>query len=194
MAIRTRSREVQDYLKKIDGEISITKLVERLEKDGIMSHAIAWKAIYEAVNSGLIIKRDKERGKIKMVYLTAHAKYEELEKSYFDKMEKLLKQFNESFDLFKKMYSGLTLDEKAYGMEGYFQFHVHFHMVVNSLYQKFEKTKQWSTLLHEVRSRHDSLNQLMSSGSEKEHAMISTHIMEGRLMYLDETIKKLMSF
>ena len=126
MVTRNRPREVQDYLKKIDGEISITKLVEILEKDGIMSHAIAWKAIYEAVNSGMIIKRDKERGKIKMVYLTAHANYEELEKSYFDKMEKLLKQFDESFDLFKKMYSGLIVDEKAYGMEGFFQFHVHF--------------------------------------------------------------------
>jgi len=184
------ARQIRDYMKEnIHGEINTNKLVARLEKDHVMSHGKAYPAIRLAVDLGLVKKRIKNRGKIEMKYLTVDGNYEEEENSRLDKMKKLLIQFDESFDSFKKMYPGLPLDEKAYAMEGFFQFHVHFHMVVNTYCQKYEKTSKWSTLLHQVRSRHESLSQLTSSGTKKEHAMISTHIMEGKLFYLYDTIK-----
>jgi len=184
------ARQIRDYMKEnIHGEINTNKLVQRLEKDDVMSHGKAYPAIRLAVDLGLVKEQIKYRGKIEMKYLTTDEKYEEEENSRLDKMEKLLIQFDESFDSFKKMYPGLPLDEKAYAMEGFFQFHVHFHMVVSTYHQKYEKTSKWSKLLHDVRSRHEPLSRLVSSGSKKEHAMISNHIVEGRLFYLYDSIK-----
>ena len=93
------ARQIRDYMKEnIHGEINTNKLVQRLEKDDVMSHGKAYPAIRLAVDLGLIKEQIKYRGKIEMKYLTTDEKYEEEENSRLDKMEKLLKQFDENFE------------------------------------------------------------------------------------------------
>ena len=69
--------------------------------------------------------------------------------------------------------------------------HLHFHVVVEALWRNFGKTNKWSSLLKEIRNRSVTLNELMTSGSKKEHGEIAGRIIEGKMWFLNESIKEL---
>ena len=106
-------------------------------------------------------------------------------------MEKLLKQFDLRFSFFNNKFSSLSIEEKANGLELFFLFVLHFHVTVEALWVNFGKTRKWKTLLNEVRARTAPLNNLMTSGSKKEHGEIGRHIIEGKFWYLGEAINQL---
>jgi len=190
MVHERRIKQVVEILKN-EGRLQRNQLVKRLVKEGSMAPQTANDAIKEAVNLRQIIREEAMKGKVPIVFYTVYADIAENEKFHLDEMEKLLKQFDLRFSFFNQKFSNLSIQEKAVGIELFFQFTLHFHVTVEALWVNFGKTRKWSTLLNEVRMRNASINNLMTSGSKKEHGEIARHIIERKFWYFSEAINLL---
>lgn len=173
------------------GRVQKNQLIRLIEKEGLMSHQTASNAIDEAVRTYRIIREEAYKGKQKIVFFTVHADISENEKYHLDEMEKLLEQFDLRFSFFKDKFASLSIIDKAKGIDRFFLFLLHYHVTVEALWRNFGKTRKWSTLLNELRSRQISMNELMSSGSNLEHGKIGRYVTERKFLYLNEAIELL---
>jgi len=187
---KERIRQVVEILKN-EGRLQSNQLVNRIVDAGLMAKDTARKTIAEGVQSRQIFKEEAMKGKLKIVFYTIYPDIAENEKFQLDQMEKLLKQFDLRFAFFKKNYSKLSMEEKAAGIEAFFLFVLHFLVTVEALWGNFGKTRKWSTLLNEIRARNAPINNLMISGSKREHGEIARHIIEGKFSFLGEAINQL---
>jgi len=185
-----RVEQIVELLKNT-GRVQKNQLIRLIEKEGLMSHQTASNAINEAVRTHRIIREEKLKGNQKIVFFTVHADISENENYNLNEMEKLLKEFDLRFTFFKDKFASLSIIEKAKGIDRFFLFLLHYHVTIESLWGNFGKTRKWSTLLNEIRSRQTSMNNLMSSGSNLEHGKIARYVIERKYLYLNEAIELL---
>jgi len=190
MVSREKIKQVVEILKNTN-RLQKNQLVRRIVDEGLMSHQTANDAINEAVNAHQIIREEAMKGNVKIVFFTVYSDIAENEKEHLTSLQKWLEQFDIRFNFFKKNYSKLSIEEKAAGLEAFGLMHLHFHVVVEALWRNFGRTNKWSSLLKEIRNRSVPLNELMTSGSKKEHGEIAGRIIEGKMWFLNESIKQL---
>jgi len=188
--VTKKVEQIVDLLGNV-GRVQHNKLIEMIEKAGLMSHMTAIKVIKEAVATHRIIREEAKRGNLKIVTYTVHADISENEKDLLDQMEKLLEQFDLRFEFFKDKFSNLSITEKMKGIDRFFLFLHHYYVTIDSLWSLFGKTRKWSTLLNEIKSRHVSMNKLMASGSNLEYGKIGRYVSERKFLYLNEAIELL---
>ena len=156
-----------------------------------MSHQTASNTIDEGVRTHRIIRKEAYKGKLKIVFFTVHADISEDEKYHLDEMEKLLQQFDLRFSFFKDKFPSLSITDKMKGIDRFFLFLQHYYVTIDALWGLFGKTRKWSTLLDEIRSRQTSMNKLMGSGSNLEYGKIGRYVTERKFLYLNEAIELL---
>ena len=182
--------QIVEFLKKT-GRVQRNQLIREIEKKGLMSHQTASNAIDEAVKTHRIIREEAYKGKIKIVFFTVHADISDNEKYHLDQLEELLKYYDDRFSFFKDKFPSLSIIDKAKGVDRFFLFLFHFQVTTEALYLNFGKTRKWSTLLNEIRSRHMSMNKLMNSGSNLERGKIMRYVIERKFLYLNEAMELL---
>ena len=173
------------------GRIQKNQLIRMIEKKGLMSHQTASNAIDEGVRTHRIIRAEAVKGQQKIVFFTVHADISEDEKYHLDEMEKLLEQFDFRFEFFKDKFPSLSITDKMKGIDRFFLFLQHYYVTIDALWGLFGKTRKWSTLLDEIRSRQTSMNKLMGSGSNLEYGKIGRYVTERKFLYLNEAIELL---
>lgn len=178
-------------LLKNTGRLQKNQLIRLIEKEGLMSHQTASNAIDEAVRTHRIIREESFKGKQKIVFFTVHADISENEKYLLDEMEKLLEQYDTRFSFFKDKFASFSIIDKAKGVDRFFLFLFHYYVTVEALWINFGKTRKWSTLLNEIKSRQTSMNKLMISGSNLERGKIGRYVTERKFLYLNEAIELL---
>ena len=189
--VTKRVDQIVDLLKNT-GRMQNNQLIRLIVKKGLMSHQTASNAIDEAVKTHRIIKEEAYKGKQRIVFLTVHAGISENEKYHLDQLEQLLKDYDDRFNFLKDKFPSLSNIDKAKGVDRFFLFLFHFQLTTEALYLNFGKTRKWSTLLNEIRSRHMSMNKLMNSVSNLEQlAKIVTYVMERKFLYLNEAMELL---
>jgi len=178
-------------LLKNTGRVQSNQLIRMIEKNGIASHMTAIKAIKEAVKTHRIIREEDKKGNLKIIFYTVHADIKENEKDLLDQMEKLLEQFDIRFSFFKDKFSNLSIIEKAKGVDRFYLFLQHYYVTIDALWGNFGKTRKWSTLLNEIKSRQTSMNKLLISCSNLEHGKIGNYVTERKFLYLEEALELL---
>jgi len=173
------------------GRVQKNQLIRLIEKKGLMSHQTASNTIDEGVRTHRIIRKEAYKGKLKIVFFTVHADISEDEKYHLDEMEKLLEQFDLRFSFFKDKFPSLSITDKMKGIDRFFLFLQHYYVTIDALWGLFGKTRKWSTLLDEIRSRQTSMNKLMGSGSNLEYGKIGRYVTERKFLYLNEAIELL---
>jgi len=174
---------------KNTGKVQENKLLRRIKKNDLMAPVTAMKAIDEAVRTGEIIKEVRFRKKQRIVFFTVHADISENEKDIFDDLEKLLKEYDTRFSFYKDKFPSSSTIDKAKGYDRFSLFLLHFHVTVEALWGNFGKTREWSNLMSEIRSKEASLNKLISSSSDLEHGKIGRYVTERKFLYLEEAIE-----
>jgi hypothetical protein len=188
--VTERVEQIVELLKNT-GRVQKNQLIRLIEKKGLMSHQTANNAIDEAVRTHRIIREEKFKGKQKIVFFTVHADISENENYHLEELEKLLKEFDARFIFFKEKYESLSIMEKAKGFDRFWLLLLHFHVTVEALWRNFGKTKMWTDLMNEIRSRTTLMNKLMSSGSNLERGRIARYVIERKFLYLNEAIELL---
>jgi len=188
--VTERVEQIVELLKNT-GRVQKNQLIRLIEKDGLMSHQTASNAIDEAVKTHRIIREEKLKGKQKIVFFTVHADISENENYHLEQLEKLLKEFDLRFAFFKDKFSSLSIIEKSKGIDRFALFLLHYQVTIEALWINFGKTRKWSTLLNEIRSRKISMNKLMTSGSNLERGKIGRYVIERKFLYLNEAIELL---
>jgi predicted transcriptional regulator len=174
---------------KNEGMLQSNHLVNRIVDDGIMARQTAYDTIDEAVKAGKIIRKEEMKGKQKVVFYSVHTNINETEKFFLDEMEKLLSQFDQKFCFFKNELPTLSIKEKAYSFELFSLFLSHLTTTVRQLWINFGKTRKWSIIKNGVQDSHAQMDKLLNLESKKEQGVIGWHIIEGRIWYLNDTIK-----
>ncbi len=185
-----RVEQIVELLKNT-GRVQKNQLIRLIEKEGLMSHQTASNAIDEAVRTHRIIREEKYKGKLKIVFFTVHADISENEKYHLEQLEELLKEYDARFDFFKNKFTSLSIMEKAKGIDRFALFLLHYQVTIEALWINFGKTRKWSTLLDEIRSRKISMNKLKISGSNLESGKIGRYFIERKFLYLNEAIERL---
>jgi len=156
-----------------------------------MSHQTASNAIDEAVKTHRIIREEAFKGKIKIAFFTVHSDIGENEKYHLDQLEDLLKGYDSRFSFFEDKFANFSIIEKAKAIDRFLLFLFDYQVTVEALWINFGKTRKWSTLLNEIRSRKISMNKLMTSGSNLERGRIGRYVIERKFLYLNEAIELL---
>jgi len=185
--VTKRVEQIVDLLGNV-GRVQHNKLIKMIEKERLMSHMTAIKAIKEAVAANRIIREEAYKGNQKIVSYTVHADISENEKDLLDNMEKLLEQFDSRFKFFEDKFSSLSITEKMKGIDRFFLFLQHYYVTIDALWGNFGKTRKWSTLLDEIKSRQVSTNKLMASCSNLEYGKIGRYVTERKSLYLEEAL------
>ena len=188
--VTKRVDQIVELLKNT-GRLQKNQLIRLIEKDGLMSHQTANNAIDEAVKTHRIIREEAYKGKQKIVFFTVHADISENEKYHLDQLEELLEGYDVRFNDFKYKFTNLSIMDKAKGIDRFALFLLHYQVTIEALWINFGKTRKWSTLLDEIRSRKISMNKLMSSGSNLERGRIGRYVIERKFLYLNEAIELL---
>jgi len=173
------------------GRVQKNQLIRLIVKEGLMSHQTASNAIDEGVKTHRIIREEAIKGKQKIAFFTVHSDIREDEQYHLDQMEKLLEQFDLRFDFFTKKFPSLSITEKMKGMDRFEYFLLHYHTTIEALWRNFGKTRKWTTLLNEIRSRVKPMNKLLTSGSNLEIGKINRYVIERKFLYLNEGIERL---
>ena len=168
-------------------------LINHPEVKKKMSHETASKAIHEGVMHNKIIREEEiaSSGKQKKVFLTVYPDIAKDQKRVLMENEKWLKSFDARFFFFKNKFSSLPIEEKAVGINLFFQLLLHFEVTIQALWANFGKTRKWQTMLDEVTARNGSINNLMKSRSNKERGMIGWALIEGRFFYLGQMMEQM---
>jgi len=161
-----------------------SQLVSRLMDEGPMARETAFKIIKEGIRERKIIRGEAKIGQA--VSYRVYPNIIEDEKFYLNQMGKFLKDFDDRFSIFEDKFSSLSIDNKSQGVQGIYLFLVHFSLTVRSLWEGYEMKREWKTLINEVNSRKVSFDKLVKSRPKKEQSIISQHVLEGKLLYLDE--------
>jgi len=185
-----RVEQIVELLKNT-GRVQKNQLIRLIEKKGLMSHQTASNAIDDAVKTHRIIREEKLKGKQKIVFFTVHADISENENYHLEQLEELLKGFDVRFSFFEDKFASLSIMEKAKGIDRFALFLLHYQVTIEALWINFGKTRKWSTLLDEIRSRKISMNKLMTSGSNLERGKIGRYVIERKFLYLQEAIELL---
>ena len=185
--VTKRVEQIVDLLGNV-GRVQHNKLIKMIEKERLMSPMTAIKAIKEAVATNRIIREEAYKGNQKIVSYTVHADISENEKDLLDNMEKLLEQFDLRFKFFEDKFSSLSITEKMKGIDRFFLFLHHYYVTIDALWSLFGKTRKWSTLLDEIKSRQVSTNKLMASCSNLEYGKIGRYVTERKILYLEEAL------
>ncbi len=178
-------------LLKNTGRLQKNQLIRLIEKEGLMSHQTASNAIDEGVKTHRIIREEKYKGKQKIVFFTVHADISENENYHLDQLEMLLEGYDVRFNFFKDKFANFSIIEKAKGIDRFALFLLHYQVTIEALWINFGKTRKWSTLLDEIRSRKISMNKLKISGSNLESGKIGRYFIERKFLYLNEAIELL---
>jgi len=173
------------------GRLQKNQLIRLIEKEGLMSHQTASNTIDEGVRTHRIIREEAYKGKQKIAFFTVHSDIREGEQYHLDQMEKLLEQFDLRFEFFKEKFTSLSITEKMKGIDRFAYFLLHYHVTIEALWRNFGKTRKWTTLLNEIRSREIPMNKLMTSGSNLERGKIGRYVIERKFVYLEEAIELL---
>jgi len=188
--VTKRVDQIVELLKNT-GRVQKNQLIRLIEKEGLMSHQTASNAIDEAVRTHRIIREESFKGKQKIVFFTVHADIGENEKYHLEQLVELLNGYDVRFSDFKNKFANLSIIDKAKGIDRFALFLHHYQVTVEALWINFGKTKKWSTLLDEIRSRKISMNKLMISGSNLERGKIGRYVIERKFLYLNEAIELL---
>jgi len=162
------------------------ELVRRLMKKGPMARQTAINIIKEGERKRKIFREDTMIGNQEAVFYTVFPDIDKNEKLMMEQMEKLLKGFDEGFSAFEDKFSSLSIEDKSEGVEGIVLFLTHFSQTAGKLWIAHQKKREWKTLLNEANSRKASLEKLVKLRPKKEQSIISRHVLEGSLLYLDE--------
>ena len=184
------NRRLNKALKILKNENSLrclrsNELIRRLmDKEEPMARQTAINTINEGVRNRKIFKDDSKKDK-QVVYYTLYPDITD-EKFLLIQTEKHLKNFDDEFSIFEDKFSRLSIKEKSECVEGFGLFLTQLNLAVISLRNAFEKKRRWKDLQNEVISRMNSLTKLVKSSKKKEQYLIGRHVLEGRLLYLDQ--------
>ncbi len=185
---RERIKKITEILENVP-MIQSNKLVKQIVDDGIMARGTAYDVIDEAVKAGKIVQIKEPKGKTTAIYYSVYKNINEKDAFYSDEMYNLLNQFDQKFCHFKDELPTLTIEEKAYGFELISLFINHLTITARDLSLNFPKIVKWSRVNNEVNNRVIQIAKLRKSLPKKEHGIIGNHIHEGRMWYLNDTIK-----
>ncbi len=188
MNVRERIKKIEKILEN-EAVIQSNKLVNQIVEKGIMARQTAYDTIKEAVKAGKIVQIEEPREKTTAIFYSIYKNINEKDAFYSDEMYKLLSQFDQTFCHFKDELSTLSIEEKSYGFELISLFINHLNITVRDLSLNLPKIKKWSRINSEVNDRFVQISKLRKSLSKKEQGVIGNHIVEGRMWYLNETIK-----
>ena len=188
MSVRGRIKKIEKILEN-EGMIQSNKLVNQIVDAGIMARQTAYDAINEAVKAGKIVRIEEPKGKTTAIFYSIYKNINEKSVFYLDEIDKLLSQFDQKFCNFKDELPTLSIEEKAYGFELISLFINHLNIIARDLSLNFPKKTKWSRINREINNRTIQIAKLRKSLSKKEQGIIGNHIVEGRMWYLNDTIK-----
>lgn len=134
-------------------------------------------------------KRKKKMGEL-MAFYTVHFDIEENEKEIFKNMENQLKEFKNRFNFFKAAFPRLNKEEKAAGIESFMFLHLFIYSSIHSLWNNFEQTNEWKTLLYKANSRRSPIYELMRTCPLEEILYIARRLIEGKNELIDDVFNQ----
>lgn len=186
--LKDRIEEIEAILKDV-GMMQSNKLVNQIVNSGIMARQTAYDTIEEAVNAGRILKISEPREKTTAIFYSVYKNINEKNVFYLDEINKLLNQFDQKFSYFKDKLPTLSIEEIAYGFELISLFINHLDITARDLSLNFPMMKKWAMINKQINNRLIQISKLRKSLSKKDQNLIGNHIVEGRMWYLNDTIK-----
>ena len=174
-----------EILKK-EGTLRSSALVRRLMAEGPMARDTAFKIIKEGVRTRKIIEEKTTKGNAIAHYYTIYSEIAKNEKLLLEQIEKFLNDFDSRYSIFEEKFSSLSIKQKTEGVERYSLFLTFLNLSTRSLWEGYQKKRAWKTLVDELNSRKISFNKLVKSCPKKEQIIITNHVLEGKLLYLDD--------
>lgn len=188
MVARERIKQIVGIL-KTDGRMQRSKLIKRLEEEGIMSHQTASNTIDEAVKLHKIFRQEDFKGKQKIVWLDINQDIRKWEEQLFAFLEVLIKKYDEKFSIFKNKFSSLSLEEKADGVDAYTYCYRNLIVIVEELVEMFHKTSSWSNMLSDLTSMQKGFIHLASTVKKEEATYISGYLLTEHIADLEDASK-----
>ncbi len=186
--LKDRIKEIEDILKE-KPMMQSNKLVSQIVNERIMARQTAYDTINEAVTIGRMIRIEEPRQKTTAIFYSVYKNIDEKNTFYLQQMNNLLNQFDEKLSHLKDNHSKLSIEEKVYSFEIISLFLNHLTITARDLALNFPKMKKWNNVIDEVDERVIRVSKFRKSFSKKEQAIIGNHILEGRMLYLNDTIK-----
>jgi len=176
MVSRDRVKEVIKISREA-GRLQRNQLVKVIVKERkVMSHQTANDAINDAIRLNRLISEPDQRGKQKIVFISASPEFSQDEKKVLEECETTLKKFDDYTISFKTKFPSLSTDERAEGIELFLHFLSMFLNVVNGLYFVYSRTKKWEGLIKQISTRFKEIMDLMYLNTEKEALKIFDYV------------------
>lgn len=185
MVSRERIKPVVEILQKT-GRLQKNQLIRKIVEEGFMSHQTASDAIDEAVKSHRIFRQEDYKGKQKIVWLAITSDIDKAEKQLIQELENYLKKFDERFLIFKDKFPGLTLDQKAEGVDLLSYLFRNIVVIAEQLELGFGKTRKWSNFVKELKTRQDDFIKLATVSTGQEAIDIAIHLLSSHIMDVND--------
>jgi len=149
MVSRVRIKQVIGVLQKA-GRVQKNQLIRLIVDEGLMSHQTASDAIDESVKSYRIFRQDDHKGKQKIVWLSINDDIQKIEDMLKKAIEMVLNKFDLAFELFRRKYPKLSIEEKSDGLDAFVYLFRTILVSLEHLHEGFGKTRFWTDLLKET--------------------------------------------
>ena len=149
------------------GRLRSSELVRRLTDEGPMARDTAFKIIKEGVRTRKIIEEKTTKGRAVAHYYTIYPDIAKNEKRLLEQIEKFLNDFDSRYLPFEEKFSKLSIKQKAEGIDVFNLFLMFLYQSTKSLWEGYEKKKEWKTLLDELESRRISFDKLGNHAPKK---------------------------
>ena len=181
MATKERVKQVVEIVKKF-GRLQRNQLIKIIEQEELMSHQTANDAINEAVKFHKLYRQEDYKGKQKIVWYSINDDINKAEEIFKKELDKIIKNYDSKFLIFKEKYSKLTLQEKGDGIYVYSFLLRHIIEIIGKIHEAFGQTNYWRKLLKEIiQTRPIEFQKLASTESIKNLGHISLYLLSSRL-------------
>lgn len=167
MVKREKVKKVIEILKKV-GRVQRNQLIRIIvEEYEAMSHQTANDAINEGIELRQIFREEAQRGKQKIVWLSASPEVSTNEKTLLKELEEALERYDKLFFVFREKYRSLTTEQKADGVDVLLYFIMQFNLNVDSYTTIFGRTRKWTNFMQEIPTRLLDVINLCKTDSKK---------------------------
>ena len=181
MATKERIKQVVEIVKKF-GRLQRNQLMKIIEQEDLMSHQTANDAINEAVKFHKLYRQEDYKGKQKIVWYSINEDVRKAEELCKQELDKIIKNYDLKFLIFKEKYPKLTLQEKAEGIDAFSYLFRNIVEIIEFVHELFGQTTYWKKLLKEVRETGMvELQKLNSTESIKDLGHIALDLLSSRL-------------
>jgi len=189
MATKERIKQVVGIVEKF-GRLQRNQLIKIIEQEELMSHQTANDAINEAVKFHKLYRQEDYKGKQKIVWYSINEDINKAEKIFKKELDKIIKNYDSKFLIFKEKYPKLTLQEKGDGIYVYSFLLRHIIEIIGKIHEGFGQTNYWKKLFEEIiQTRPIEFQKLASTESINDLAQLSLYVLSENYKDVDDAFE-----